>query len=116
MITIYGIKNCDTCRKALKWLLAEGIEHRFHDFRAYGLVAEDLRRWVSAAGWETLLNRRGTTWRNLPDAEKEGVDEAKAESLMQASPTLIKRPVFDLGSDIVVGFKDAEQQRIRDRS
>ena len=66
MITIYGIKNCDTCRKALKWLQAEGIEHRYHDFRADGLEAADVTRWVSAVGWETLLNRRGTTWRKLP--------------------------------------------------
>ena len=116
MITIYGIKNCDTCRKALKWLQAEGLEHRFHDFRANGLGADDLRSWIDAAGWETLLNRRGTTWRKLPDADKDGVDEAKAASLMQANPALIKRPVFDLGGDIVVGFKGAEQQRIRDGS
>ncbi len=116
MITIFGIKNCDTCRKALKWLQAEEIEHSFHDFRADGLDAAELKSWVSAAGWETLLNRRGTTWRNLPEADKEGVDEVKAASLMQTNPTLIKRPVFDLGDDIVVGFKDAEQQRIRDGS
>lgn len=115
MITIYGIKNCDTCRKALKWLDAEAIAHRFHDFRADGLAPEDVTRWVDAAGWETLLNRRGTTWRKLPDADKDGVDEAKATSLMQANPTLIKRPVFDLGGEIVVGFKDAEQQRIQDK-
>ena len=114
MITIYGIKNCDTCRKALKWLQAEGIEHRYHDFRADGLVAADVTRWVSAVGWETLLNRRGTTWRKLPDADKDGIDEQKAAELMQANPTLIKRPVFDLGGKVVVGFKDAEQQQIRD--
>ena len=114
MITIYGIKNCDTCRKALKWLQAEGIEHRYHDFRADGLEAADVTRWVSAVGWETLLNRRGTTWRKLPDTDKDGIDEQKAAELMQANPTLIKRPVFDLGGKVVVGFKDAEQQQIRD--
>ncbi len=114
MITIYGIKNCDTCRKALKWLKAEGIEHNFHDFRTDGLDPNDLAGWVSATGWETLLNRRGTTWRKLPGADKENVETGKAVALMQANPTLIKRPVFDLGRDIVVGFKDAEQKAIRD--
>tara|TARA_Y100000588_G_scaffold336950_1_gene378121 strand:- start:165 stop:515 length:351 start_codon:yes stop_codon:yes gene_type:complete len=116
MITMYGIKNCDTCRKALKWLQAEGIEHRFHDFRADGLEADDVARWVAAVGWEVLLNRRGTTWRKLPDTDKDGVDEMKASVLMQANPTLIKRPVFDIDDTVVVGFKDAEQQRIRDKS
>ena len=84
MITMYGIINCDTCRKALKWLQAEGIEHRFHDFRADGLEADDVVRWVGAVGWEVLLNRRGTTWRKLSEADKDGLDEAKATDLMQA--------------------------------
>ncbi len=109
MITVYGIKNCDTCKKALKWLTAEGIEHRFHDFRADGLDAADLARWAQAAGWEKLLNRRGTTWRKLAEADKDGVDAAKAETLMAANPTLIKRPVFDAGGQVLVGFSAAEQ-------
>lgn len=112
MITIYGIKNCDTCRKALKWMQAEGIEHRFHDFRADGLNPDDLQHWLEAAGWETLLNRRGTTWRKLPDADKDNVDEAKAAALMQSNPTLIKRPVFAIANSVVVGFKAVEQQQI----
>ncbi len=113
-LTVYGIRNCDTCRKALKWLEAEGIEHRFHDFRADGLDAGDLARWAEAAGWETLLNRRGTTWRKLPDADREGVDGAKATKLMEANPTLIKRPVFDRGgSDVLVGFSAAEQVALK---
>lgn len=113
MITVYGIKNCDTCRKALKWLAAEGIEHRFHDFRVDGLDANSLSAWVKAAGWEKLLNRRGTTWRNLPDAEKDGVDEAGAETLMAANPTLIKRPVFEADGQVLVGFGDAEQAALK---
>ena len=113
MITVYGIKNCDTCRKALKWLAAEGIEHRFHDFRVDGLDAKSLSGWVKAAGWEKLLNRRGTTWRNLSDAEKDGVDEAKAETLMAGNPTLIKRPVFETGGKVLVGFSDAEQAALK---
>tara|TARA_R110000868_G_scaffold10313_24_gene50815 strand:- start:20855 stop:21199 length:345 start_codon:yes stop_codon:yes gene_type:complete len=113
MITVYGIKNCDTCRKALKWLTAEGIEHRFHDFRADGLDTSSLSAWVKDAGWEKLLNRRGTTWRNLSDAEKDGVDAAKAETLMAANPTLIKRPVFETGGNVLVGFTAAEQAALK---
>lgn len=113
MITVYGIKNCDTCRKALKWLTAEGIEHRFHDFRVNGLEANALSVWVKAAGWEKLLNRRGTTWRNLSDAEKDGVDEAKAEALMAGNPTLIKRPVFEAGGQLLVGFTADEQAALK---
>ena len=116
MITMYGIKNCDTCRKALKWMQAEGIEHRLHDLRADGLDTEVVTRWVAAVGWEALLNRRGTTWRNLPEADKEELDEKKASALMLTNPTLIKRPIFDLDEKIVVGFKVPEQQQIRDRS
>ena len=113
MLTVYGIKNCDTCRKALKWLSAEGIEHTFHDFRVDGLDPADVSRWAAAAGWEKLLNRRGTTWRNLPDADRDGVDAAKAEALMAGNPTLIKRPVFDGGTDIVVGFGAPEQKALK---
>jgi len=113
MLTVYGIKNCDTCRKALKWLSAEGIEHTFHDFRVDGLDPANVARWADAAGWEKLLNRRGTTWRNLSDAEKDGVDEAKAETLMAGNPTLIKRPVFETGGKVLVGFSADEQAALR---
>ena len=113
MITVYGIKNCDTCRKALKWLAAEGIEHRFHDFRVDGLDPASLSSWVAAAGWEKLLNRRGTTWRNLSDSEKDGVDEARAKALMEDNPTLIKRPVFEAGGQVLVGFSDAAQAALK---
>ena len=106
MITIYGIKNCDTCAKARKWLTAEGIEHRFHDFRVDGLDQETVAGWAAELGWEVLLNRRGTTWRKLPDAEREDVDGNSAAKLMTDNPTLIKRPVFDLGPSRVVGFTD----------
>ena len=114
MITVYGIKNCDTCRKALKWLEAEGVDHKFHDFRKDGLDPASLSTWVSEAGWEKLLNRRGTTWRNLSDAEKDGVDEAKAEALMVDNPTLIKRPVFETGKSVIVGFGTAEQGALKE--
>lgn len=114
MITIYGIKNCDTCRKAIKWLKAEGIEHKFHDFRIDGLDEATVASWAAELGWETLLNRRGTTWRKIPEADREGVDGASASKLMKDNPTLIKRPVFDLGTARIVGFSDSAQTALRD--
>ena len=113
MLTVYGIKNCDTCRKALKWLSAEGVEHTFHDFRVDGLEAASVTRWANAVGWEKLLNRRGTTWRNLSEANKDGVDAARAEYLMVGNPTLIKRPVFDDGSQILIGVSAAEKDALK---
>jgi arsenate reductase len=115
MITVYGITTCETCRKAMKWLEAEGIEARFHDFRADGLDANLLDAWIAAHGWETLLNRRGTTWRTLPAADTAAVDGMRARALMLAHPALIKRPVFDLGAGrpTVIGFQPAQQQKIR---
>jgi arsenate reductase len=114
MITVYGIRNCDTCRKAIKWLEAEGIGARLHDVRVDGLEPAWLDAWIGVLGWEALLNRRGTTWRKLPAAETDGVDEARARALMLAHPTLIKRPVFDLGGRYLVGFKDAARAAIQD--
>jgi arsenate reductase len=113
MITIYGIRNCDTCRKAIKWLKDEGLEHRFHDFRADGLERETVAAWVREIGWETLLNRRGTTWRKLPEADRGSVDAGSAVGLMAENPTLIKRPVFDLGKSRTVGFTDDVRDAVR---
>ena len=113
MITVYGLKNCDTCRKARKFLEAEGMEHRFHDLRADGLEAKDLKKWVSAVGWEVLLNRRGTTWRGLPEKDKEGVGQAEATKLMLAHPALIKRPVFEHAGGVTVGFGAAEREALQ---
>ncbi len=104
MITIYGIKNCDTVKKARKWLEAEGLEHRFHDFRADGIDAALVARFVDALGYEAVLNTRGTTWRKLSDADKAGVDAAKASALMVANEALIKRPVWEKGGDYRLGF------------
>ena len=116
MLIVHGIKTCDTCRKALKWLSERGVAHRFHDLRAEGLASADLDRWIDAVGWETLLNRRGTTWRKLGPAETAGVDGAKARGLMLANPTLIKRPVFDRGdAGVVVGFGAAEQAALTEK-
>ena len=112
MIAVYGLKNCDTCRKALRWLAAEGIECRFHDLRSDGLTDGDLAKGAAALGWEALLNRRTTTWRNIADTDKTGLDAAKAETLMLANPALIKRPVFDAGEFVLVGFGDAQRQAL----
>jgi Spx/MgsR family transcriptional regulator len=102
--TLYGLKNCDTCRKARAWLDQQGHSHRFHDFRADGLDAALLARFEAALGWEALLNRRGTTWRGLPEADRDGADRDKALALMLAHPALIKRPVLVAGDEILVGF------------
>ncbi|APF39398.1 ArsC family reductase [Chelatococcus daeguensis] len=106
-ITIYGIKNCDTMKKARAWLEARDVAHAFHDYRSAGIDRERLTDWVRQAGWEKLLNRAGTTFRKLPGADKEGLDEAKAVGLMLANPSLIKRPVLDIDGRIVVGFSPA---------
>ncbi len=109
MIVVHGLKNCDTCKKAVGALSAAKQAHRFHDVRADGLTEAMLDRWMKGVGWESLLNRRGTTWRGLPAADTEGVDEAKARALMLSHPALIKRPVFEKDGSIVVGFGPKEK-------
>lgn len=111
MITLYGISNCDTIKKARQWLEAHGIDYRFHDYRKAGVDGDQLAAWADELGWENLLNRRGTTWRQLPDAEREGVDRDRALRLMAAHPAMIKRPVLDLGERRALGFKEADYQR-----
>jgi arsenate reductase len=103
--TIYGIKNCDTMKKARAWLDAKGVAYDFHDYKAAGIAKEKLKGWSDKLGWETLLNRAGTTFKKLPDADKEGITEKKALALMLAQPSMIKRPVLELGGKVVVGFK-----------
>ena len=110
MITLYGISNCDTIKKARRWLDGAGIDYRFHDYRKDGLAAEQLSRWCDELGWEALLNRRGTSWRQLPESLRDGIDRARAEQLMLAQPALIKRPLLDLGSGRKLGFKEADYQ------
>ena len=104
-ITIYGIKNCDTMKKARAWLDGHGVAYDFHDYKTAGIGKEKLKAWSDQVGWETLLNRAGTTFRKLPDAEKEGLNERKALALMLAQPSMIKRPVLEQGSKLLVGFK-----------
>jgi arsenate reductase (glutaredoxin) len=103
--TIYGIKNCDTMKKARTWLDSHDVAYDFHDYKAEGIDKAHLARWSKAVGWETLLNRAGTTFRKLDDAAKEGLTEAKAIALMLEQPSMIKRPVLEAGSKILVGFK-----------
>ena len=104
-ITIYGIKNCDTMKKARTWLDSHGVAYDFHDYKASGIDRQRLESWSKEVGWETLLNRAGTTFRALPDADKADLTEKKAIALMLAQPSMIKRPVLDLGKRLVVGFK-----------
>ena len=105
-VTIYGIKNCDTMKKARAWLAEHGIDVAFHDYKAAGIDQARLERWSKAVGWQTLLNRAGTTFRKLDDAEKDGLNQKKAIALMLAQPSMIKRPVLELASgDLLVGFK-----------
>ena len=104
-ITIYGIKACDTMKKARTWLDEHGVAYDFHDYKALGIERARLERWVGEVGWETVLNRSGTTFRKLPDADKNGLDAEKAIGLMIAQPSMIKRPVLDLGDRLLVGFK-----------
>lgn len=106
MVTLYGIKTCDTCRTALKWLDSQGIAHRFHDMRSDGLSRQTVAGWVAALGWENVLNRRSTTWRELPEKERAGIDAGTAAALMLKHPTLIKRPVFESGKELFIGFDE----------
>ena len=104
MITLHGIRNCDTMKKARAWLDARGITYVFHDYKAQGIAPETLEVWVAELGWEALLNRAGTTFRKLPDVEKQDLDSATAMALMLAQPSMIRRPVLDLGPRRIVGF------------
>lgn len=104
-VTIYGIKNCDTMKKARAWLDAAGVDYAFHDYKTAGIDKARLERWSKAVGWEALLNRAGTTFRKLPDKDKEGLTAAKATKLMIEQPSMIKRPVLESGKTLLVGFK-----------
>ena len=105
MIALYGIPNCDTVKKARVWLDQHGVVHTFHDYRKAGIDRARLEGWVAELGWEAVLNRAGTTFRALPDADKTGIDRAKAVDLMLAQPSMIKRPMLDLGDRRIAGFK-----------
>lgn len=104
-VTLHGIKACDTMKKARDWLDGHGVAYVFHDYKAVGIDRATLERWAGKVGWEVLLNRAGTTFRKLPDADKSGIDEARAIALMLAQPSMIKRPVLEVDGALTVGFK-----------
>jgi len=115
-ITIYGIKNCDTMKKARAWLDGHKVAYAFHDYKTAGIERARLEGWIKKAAWETLLNKAGTTFRKLPDRDKDGLSEAKAIKLMLAQPSIIKRPVLELaGGKLLVGFKPEQYETIARR-
>ena len=111
-INIYGIKNCDTMKKARAWLDKNGVAYDFHDYKSAGIDRGMLERWARATGWETLLNRAGTTFRKLPEKDKNGLTEKKAIALMLAQPSMIKRPVLDIGGTLLVGFQPEQYAKL----
>ena len=112
MVTLYGIPNCDTMKKARAWLAQNGVDYRFHDFKKQGLERRLLLDWVRKVGWETLLNRRGMMWRKLPQAVRDGIDEDRAIEVMLETPSIIKRPVLDIDGQVTIGFKAPEYSRL----
>lgn len=112
MLTLYGIKNCDTVKKARHWLEDHGVEYQFHDFHQDGLDKKLLSNWVEQLGWEAVVNKRSTTWRNLSDKDKELSSNQQAIKLLLANPTLIKRPITQSSKILLVGFKEEEYKKI----
>ncbi len=112
MIIMYGIKNCDTIKKARKFLESNNIEYEFHDFREDGLNPIQLRSWLKELGWEKVINKRSTTWRNLPDETKENMDETLAMVVAEQQPTIIKRPVLELSDKVLIGFSEKIYQTL----
>ncbi len=113
MLTIYGIKNCDTVKKAIKWLKEENVDYTFHDFRKDGLTEELIEAFEKSLGWEALLNTRGTTWRKLDEADKADVDASKAKALMLVHDAIIKRPVWEKAGEYQLGFAPKDQEMIK---
>jgi arsenate reductase len=114
--TLYGIKNCDTMKKARTWLDGHDVQYDFHDYKTAGIDPKVLARWCGEVGWEVLLNRSGTTFRKLPEAQKTGLNERKAIELMVAQPSMIKRPVLEIGKRVLVGFQaEVYGQAVRGR-
>ncbi len=116
MTTLFGIKNCDTIKKARNYLEQKDIDYNFHDYRSDGLSDQQLQHWVAELGWESLINKRSTTWRQLPDVLKNNVDEQAAIKLMLEHPTLIKRPLLELNADYYLGFSVASYDALFSRT
>lgn len=115
MITLYGIKNCDTVKKARNWLEAQGIEYNFHDFRENGINRDQVSQWLGSLGWETLVNKRSTSWKALSPQQRESMDNASALAAILEQPTLIKRPLLDTGHELHCGFAAANYAKIFNR-
>lgn len=111
-IRLYGIRNCDSMKKARAWLDAQGVAYQFHDYKTQGLDEALLREWISALGWETLINRRGQTWRKLDPAVRDGMDEAQAIRVMLDHPSIIRRPLLDTGEQCHLGFSETDYAAI----
>ena len=114
MTKIYGIPNCDTMKKARKWLEAHGVEYAFHDYKKQGVPEDRLKGWVKQVGWEQLLNRRGTTWRKLDTNARDNIDESLAVRLMLEHASIIKRPVLESGSTLLIGFSESDYRALID--
>lgn len=112
-IQLYGIPNCDTMKKARSWLSSHGVAHHFHDYKVAGIERARLEGWIGSVGWEVLLNRAGTTFRKLPDKDKQGLTEARAIELMLEQPSMIKRPVLEHGKKLVVGFSPEKYSELK---
>ena len=112
MTTVYGIKNCDTMKKARRWLDEHGVAHQFHDYKKDGIDEKTLQTWCKKLGWETLLNRRGTTWRKLPDKVKDNINETSAIKIMLDNPSIIKRPLLRSGSKYLAGFNENDYRKL----
>ena len=115
MITLYGIKNCDTVKKARRWLESNDTPYQFHDFRADGLTQEQVENWAQQLGWETLVNKRSTTWKQLDETQRTTMDNSSSITAMVQHPTLIKRPVLESDGEILVGFKPEQYEQHLDR-
>jgi arsenate reductase len=112
MIKIYGIPNCDTVKKARKWLESHDIGYEFHDYKKLGVPENKLKNWVKQAGWETVLNKRGTTWRKLDEKTKNNIDKASAITIMLDNPSIIKRPILESGKMLIIGFTENDYQQL----
>ena len=116
MLKVYGLKNCDSCRNAMKWLEKSGIESEFYDFRDKGVDRESLVKWIEIVGWENLLNRRSTTWRTLTTEITRSIDGNSVIDLMLEKPVLIKRPVFEQHDKVLIGFKETQKKELKSLS
>lgn len=112
MIKIYGIPNCDTMKKAMKWLDENKVMYEFHDYKKWGVPEEELKQWVTIAGWETVLNKRSTTWKGLSDNMKKGLNEYSSIRIMMDNPSSIKRPILINGKNLIIGFKENEYKTL----